>query len=109
MTHIRPMRSSSYFLAIIAAAMLTLTAMAPQQAQSEEVCLDDWAKAAAIVRQNEMSDIATLSTWAHEKYKGRIMSARLCENGGDHFYRLVIQDDNGRMHHVRSKGTNRGQ
>lgn len=78
-------------------------------AGAPEQCIGDWAQAATIVQQRKMVDVAKLSKLARKKFDGKIMSARLCKEKGDYFYRLVIRRDNGRMQRVKVDALNPGK
>ena len=70
-------------------------------AASGEQCFNDWATASAIVADRQMVNVAELSKIAREKFRGQVLTARLCSNDGGYFYRLVIRDDEGRVKRVR--------
>jgi len=75
-------------------------------AGAPEHCIGDWAKAATIVQQRKMVDVAKLSKLARTKFGGRIMSARLCKGDDAYFYRLVIRRNDGRMQRVKVDALN---
>ena len=69
----------------------------------------DWAKAAAIVQRRGMIDVDSLSVLARKKFKGQIMTARLCKAGSSYFYRLVIRRTDGRVERVKVDALNPGK
>ena len=89
-------------LMAVSGLMLAVIVVPPAvSAGSPEQCIDDWAKAAAIVQKRNIIDVAGLSRMARQKYDGKIMTARLCKSDDGYFYRLVIRRKDGRVQRVR--------
>ena len=85
----------------VSSALPATVTVRPAAAADTEKCIGDWARAAAIVERRKMIDVAGLGKLAREKYNGRIITARLCQSGGNYFYRLMVRGDDGRMQQIK--------
>ena len=80
----------------MAPVLLAMLAGRPAPSRADDTCIEDWSKAAPIVKAEGLATVETVTRLAASRLSGDVVKVTLCRDGGRYVYRLVVRTGGGR-------------
>jgi hypothetical protein len=81
---------------LIAPMLLAMLAGGPAPSRADDACIEDWSKAALIVKAQGLATVETVTKLAAARIAGDVVKVTLCRDGDRYVYRLVVRSASGR-------------
>lgn len=83
-------------LLLIAPLLLAIPAGTAAPIRADDACIEDWSKAAPIVRAEGLATVETVTKLAAARVAGDVVKVTLCRDGDRYVYQLVVRAGSGR-------------